>query len=42
MREQAEVSEKARKALSQARDGATIVASSNPIKDDDNDPPCIR
>ena len=29
-------------ALSQARDGATIVASSNPIKDDDNDPPCIR
>ena len=42
MREQAEVSEKARNALSQARDGATIVASSNPIKDDDNDPPCIR
>ena len=42
MREQAEVSEKARNALSQARYGATIVASSNPIKDDDNDPPCIR
>ena len=42
MREKAEVSEDARNALSQARDGATIVASSNPIEDDDNDPPCIR
>ena len=42
MREEAEVSEDARSALSQARCGATIVASSNPIKDDDNDPPCIR
>ena len=42
MREDAEVSEDARNALSQARSGATIVASSNPIKDDDNDPPCIR
>ena len=42
MREDAEVSEDARSALSQARDGATIVASSNPIEDDDNDPPCIR
>ena len=42
MREEAEVSEDARNALSQARSGATIVASSNPIKDDDNDPPCIR
>ncbi|MCY4384880.1 MAG: metallohydrolase [Nitrospinae bacterium] len=40
--EKAEVSEDARNALSQARDGATIVASSNPIKNDDNDPPCIR
>ena len=40
--EKAEVSEDARNALSQARDGATIVASSNKIKDDDNDPPCIR
>jgi hypothetical protein len=38
----AEVCEDARNALSQANDGATIVASSNPIKDDDNDPPCIR
>ncbi len=27
--------------MSQARDGAKIVASSNPIEDDDNDPPCI-
>ena len=42
MCEDAEVSEDARNALSQARSGATIVASSNPIKDDDNDPPCIR
>jgi hypothetical protein len=40
--EDAEVSAKARKALSQTRKGAVIVASSNPIKDDDNDPPCIR
>lgn len=42
MREKAKVSEKARSALAQTRDGAVIVASSNPIKDDDNDPPCIR
>lgn len=41
-RERAEVCPEARRALSQARAGATIVASSNPIKDDDNDPPCIR
>lgn len=40
--EDAEVSEYARAALSQARLGATLVASSDPIKDDDNDPPCIR
>jgi hypothetical protein len=40
--EEAEVNTKARKALSQTRKGAVIVASSNPIKDDDNDPPCIR
>lgn len=38
----AEVCEDARKALGQARDGAVIVASSVAIKDDDNDPPCIR
>jgi len=35
------VSADAKSALSQARDGAFIVASSDPIKDDDNDPPCI-
>jgi hypothetical protein len=40
--EDAKVSEDARKALSQAREGAAIVASSKPIKDDDVDPPCIR
>ena len=40
--ESAEVSEDARCALSQVRRGATIVSSSNPIEDDDNDPPCIR
>lgn len=40
--EDAEVCENARKALGQARDGAVIVASSTAIKDDDNDPPCIR
>ncbi len=42
MGEDAEVCEDARNALSQARDGATIVASSKPIKDDNSDPPCIR
>ena len=42
MREEAEVAEDARNALSQARSGATIIASCNPIKDDDNDPPSIR
>ena len=40
--EDAKVCEDARNALSQTRNGATIVASSNPIKDDDNDPPCVR
>lgn len=40
--ENAKVSEDARESLSQAREGATIVASSNPVVDDDNDPPCIR
>ena len=40
--EDAEVCEEARNALSQARTGAIFVASSAPIKDDDNDPPCIR
>ena len=41
LRERGEVSEDALNALSQARNGATIVASSNPIENDDNDPPCI-
>lgn len=41
-REGAEICMDARKALSQVRGGATIIASSNAIKDDDNDPPCIR
>lgn len=36
------VSKEARSALAQARAGAVIVASSNEIKDDDIDPPCIR
>lgn len=40
--EAAQVSEKARRALSQADSGAHIVSSSKPIKDDDADPPCIR
>lgn len=37
----AKVSEDAREALSVTRKGAMIVASCAPIKDDDNDPPCI-
>jgi hypothetical protein len=41
-REKAKVSVDARSALSQTRKGAVIVASSQPIKDDDKDPPCIR
>lgn len=35
-----QVSHDARSALAQARSGATLIASSNPIKDDENDPPC--
>jgi len=42
MGEDAEVCENARKALGQVRQGAVIVASSVAVKDDDNDPPCIR
>lgn len=42
MKEKAKVSDDARSALSQARDKAFIVASSKQIKDDNNDPPCIR
>lgn len=40
--EDAEVCEEARNALGQPRDGATIVASCKTIKDDKDDPPCIR
>jgi len=40
--EKAKVSESARSALGQPLDGALIVASSKTIKDDKNDPPCIR
>lgn len=40
--EDAEVCEDARSALSGVRSGGTIVASSNAIEDDGNDPPCIR
>lgn len=42
LRREAKVSPDARSALSQALLGAVIVASSNVIKDDDVDPPCIR
>jgi hypothetical protein len=42
MRDEAKVSANARSALSQTREKAFIVASSSEIKDDDNDPPCIR
>ncbi len=38
--ENPQVSKDAVSALSQARDGAFIVSSSKPIKDDKNDPPC--
>jgi hypothetical protein len=40
--EDARVSQAARAALAQTRKGAIVVASSKPIKDDYNDPPCIR
>lgn len=38
--EDPQVSQKAKSALSQARDGAFIVSSSKPIKNDESDPPC--
>lgn len=38
--DEAEVSQDARAALSQISRGGTIVSSSDPIHDDDNDPPC--
>ncbi|GJD54346.1 metallohydrolase [Methylobacterium dankookense] len=40
--EDAEVSEAARSALGQARSGAEVIASSKKVKDDHDDPPCIR
>jgi hypothetical protein len=40
--EDAKLDTDARKALSQTRSGAVIVASCKPIMDDDSDPPCIR
>jgi hypothetical protein len=40
--EKAKVSKDARSALGQARAGAYIVATSKPIQDDEDDPPCIR
>jgi hypothetical protein len=40
--EDAKVSKDARSALGQAKSGAFIIASSKPIKDDKDDPPCIR
>ena len=40
--EDAQVCGDARSALSQARPGARLIASSKPVADDDSDPPCIR
>jgi hypothetical protein len=40
--EDAKLDADARKALSQTRTGAVVVASCKPIKDDKSDPPCIR
>ncbi len=42
LREKAQVSKDARSALGQARRGAYVLASSNPVEDNDIDPPCIR
>lgn len=39
---EAKVSDKARSALAQVEPGAAIISSSCAIKDDKNDPPCIR
>jgi len=38
----AEVCKDARRALAQAKTGATVVSSSKPVKAEDSDPPCIR
>lgn len=40
--EQAKVSGDAREALGQALSGAHVIASSKPVSNEDNDPPCIR
>jgi hypothetical protein len=40
--EEARLSPRARKALGQALSGAFVIASSKAIKDDEDDPPCIR
>jgi hypothetical protein len=40
--DEAEVCSDAKSALSQTRPGAVVIASSKSIKDDENDPPCIR
>jgi hypothetical protein len=40
--EKAKVSPDAKSALGQAKSGARVLASSKPVVDDDNDPPCIR
>ena len=40
--EDARVCLEARNALSQTNPGATLIASSKPVFDDKNDPPCIR
>ncbi len=42
LREKVIVNQDARSALGQTRPGANLIASSVPIQDDDNDPPCIR
>lgn len=42
LKEEVVASNSARLALSQALAGARIISSSKTIKDDDNDPPCIR
>jgi len=40
--EKVKIDADARRALSQTRDGAIVVASCKPIADDDRDPPCVR
>mgnify|MGYP006426458531 CR=1 FL=1 len=40
--EDARISKDARSALSQTYEGAIIISSSKPVKDDEDNPPCIR